>query len=165
MNKRSLISRREALNRLWQITSLAASGASGFIGLRFLQSRASVTDFGKVITAGAVPDFEPGTVTLFSGGRFFLVRAADGGFLALYYKCTHLDCTVLWREEEQHFQCPCHGSQFALDGAVLKPPAVEALVRFPVAIADGQVQVDTGAFIRRSSLSAEDYAYDRGPAQ
>jgi len=39
--------------------------------------------------------------------------------------CTHLGCLV--KATESGFDCPCHGSKFAKDGAVLKGPAPKGL--------------------------------------
>ncbi len=39
--------------------------------------------------------------------------------------CTHLGCIV--KATESGFDCPCHGSKFAKDGAVLRGPAPKGL--------------------------------------
>jgi Rieske Fe-S protein len=41
--------------------------------------------------------------------------------------CSHLGCSIALNPETRRFDCPCHGSQFSLDGKVLHGPAVEPL--------------------------------------
>ncbi|TIX21639.1 FAD-dependent oxidoreductase, partial [Mesorhizobium sp.] len=38
--------------------------------------------------------------------------------------CTHLGCELAWNTTEQCWDCSCHGSHFAPDGAVLNGPAL-----------------------------------------
>lgn len=38
-------------------------------------------------------------------------------------RCPHLGCALKWNEEEQSYDCPCHGSRFAEDGKLLDNPA------------------------------------------
>lgn len=54
-------------------------------------------------------------------------RDAEGRLHALSASCTHKGCTVTWNAAEQTWDCPCHGSIFAADGAVLHGPAVKPL--------------------------------------
>lgn len=42
-------------------------------------------------------------------------------------KCTHLGCHVHWNSLERCWDCPCHGSQFDIDGTALNGPAVAPL--------------------------------------
>eukprot|EP00529_Nitzschia_sp_RCC80_P033690 CAMPEP_0113458586 /NCGR_PEP_ID=MMETSP0014_2-20120614/9999_1 /TAXON_ID=2857 /ORGANISM="Nitzschia sp." /LENGTH=214 /DNA_ID=CAMNT_0000350115 /DNA_START=83 /DNA_END=727 /DNA_ORIENTATION=- /assembly_acc=CAM_ASM_000159 len=37
--------------------------------------------------------------------------------------CTHLGCVVPWSAAQNKFMCPCHGSQYAPDGHVVRGPA------------------------------------------
>jgi cytochrome b6-f complex iron-sulfur subunit len=143
----------------WSGLGALAAGELTYAGFRFIAPRVADGEFGGVFTVGAVEDFPPGSVTPFNEGRFYLVRLDDGGFLALYRSCTHLGCAVPWDTEKRRFVCPCHGSEFEADGAVLNPPAPRPLDLFQVAIESGQVTVDTGDKIRRDRPSDAQAVY------
>ncbi|MCI0643392.1 MAG: Rieske (2Fe-2S) protein [Chloroflexi bacterium] len=127
--------------------------------LLFLAPRSLEGEFGGVVTAGSVDNFPQGTVTEFPDGRFFLVRTEDGGFLALYRRCTHLGCAVSWEPTRNRFFCPCHASNFDFFGNVENPPAPRALDIFPVEINDGQVLVDTSRPQTRDAFAPEQLVY------
>lgn len=147
--------RRRFLNRLWLL--LVALGVVEFALMLtyYFKPRkpsADVSDEATLLTAGNVADFKPGSVTAFPQGRFYLVRLAAGGFLALSRQCTHLGCTVPWDEKAGHFACPCHASVFDMTGSVVKSPAPRALDSFPIAIENNVIRVDTGRRIRRNQF-------------
>jgi Rieske Fe-S protein len=50
-----------------------------------------------------------------------------GALRALAITCPHLGCSYAFDDGKRHFVCPCHGSEFALDGAVLHGPATNPL--------------------------------------
>jgi len=112
-----------------------------------------------LVVAGPVAEFTPASVRAFPAGKFYLVRLADGGFLALSSRCTHLGCTVPWNEKDQVFPCPCHASTFDRKGDVLSPPATRALDLFPVVIEGGIVKVDTGRRIERARFDPAQVTY------
>ena len=66
-------------------------------------------------------DYPPG-VTFNADRRLFVVRDGDD-FHVISTVCTHLGCTVQWRQDERRFDCPCHGSRFREDGTVISGPA------------------------------------------
>lgn len=68
-------------------------------------------------------------------GRSVAVFRDGSGVWALSTVCTHLGCIV--KQEGSGFACPCHGSQFKLDGAVTKGPAPKALPWLAVSSAGG----------------------------
>lgn len=153
------LSRRDVLKTAWVMLGGLAALEVGGLTLTYMQPRLSEGEFGGVITAGAVADFPPGSVTHIPSGRFYLTRLPDGGLLAVYQKCTHLGCNVPWDQAQNRFICPCHNSQFTSDGAVLNPPAPRALDLFPVQLVDGQVQVDTSRSISRNDFQTEQVVY------
>jgi cytochrome b6-f complex iron-sulfur subunit len=114
---------------------------------------------GGIVTAGVAADFTPSSVTPFPEGHFYLVRLADGGFLALSATCSHLGCAVPWNEKDQNFPCPCHASVFDITGAVKSPPAPRPLDLLPVAIEGGVVAVDTRKKIRRDRFEPSQVVY------
>lgn len=46
--------------------------------------------------------------------------------------CTHAGCAVHWNAFERCWDCPCHGSQFGIDGQVLNGPAARPLAEVDV---------------------------------
>ena len=130
--------RRSFLMLIW--AALAAVGLVEGLGIviAFLRSGKAVAagagQDARRMPVGSVDEFKPASVTPFPRGKFYLVRLADGGFLALSRQCTHLGCTVPWDADQQKFICPCHASAFDLRGAVLKSPANRALDQYPLEI-------------------------------
>ena len=56
----------------------------------------------------------------------FLTR--QGGVLrAFAITCPHLGCSYAFDTGKKHFVCPCHGSEFGLDGHVIHGPATSPL--------------------------------------
>ena len=56
----------------------------------------------------------------------FVTRHA-GQLRALAITCPHLGCSYAFDDAKKHFVCPCHGSEFALDGSLLHGPATSPL--------------------------------------
>jgi len=131
----------------------------GGASLLFMKPRTLEGEFGGVVNAGTVDSFTPGSVVHFSNSRFYLIRSQEGGFLAVYQRCTHLGCSVEWEADKGQFFCPCHASSFDMVGNVQNPPAPRALDTFPVTIEDGQVWVDTGTIQSRDTFAVEQLAY------
>jgi Rieske Fe-S protein len=73
----------------------------------------------------------PGTAAVIRRGhrRTGVYRDTDGGLHAVSLRCTHLGCLVRFNAAETSWDCPCHGSRFDVDGAVLEGPAVHPLPR------------------------------------
>ncbi|HTU71700.1 MAG TPA: ubiquinol-cytochrome c reductase iron-sulfur subunit [Candidatus Baltobacteraceae bacterium] len=46
--------------------------------------------------------------------------------------CPHLGCRPEWHTDVNRFQCPCHGSQFSLDGEHLAGPAPRGMDPLPL---------------------------------
>ena len=74
--------------------------------------------------------------------RVWIVSTPEGMY-AFEARCTHLGCTPRWVKEADRFKCPCHGSNFNIEGDVVAGPAPKPLYRLAVSLTqDGQVQVN-----------------------
>jgi cytochrome b6-f complex iron-sulfur subunit len=62
--------------------------------------------------------------------------------LAVSPTCTHAGCTVSWQSDQSAFVCPCHGSQFAVDGKVLNGPADRPLPTYIAKVEGEEVLVN-----------------------
>lgn len=153
------INRREFLGFAWVASIIGLFGQTGVALFRFFKPRIEPGLFGTKVVAGLVDEFQPGTVNHVQKGHFFVSRLEDGGFLALWHRCTHLGCTVPWREDKGHFHCPCHSSIFDTTGEVISGPAPRPLDLFPVEIRDGEVMVDTGQPIQRQAFDTSQVFY------
>ena len=71
----------------------------------------------------------------------WLRREPNGEFVAFAINCTHLGCPVRWSETAQLFMCPIHGGVYNGDGTVAARPPPRSLVRYPVRVQDGQVEI------------------------
>ncbi|MGM0532782.1 MAG: ubiquinol-cytochrome c reductase iron-sulfur subunit [Bacteroidota bacterium] len=61
----------------------------------------------------------------------------DDEYFALSKICTHNQCTVEYNEGKELLECPCHGSEFEIDGDVASGPAEDPLKEYNTEL-DGQ---------------------------
>lgn len=90
---------------------------------------------------GRPEEIAPGTLLVLPEQKVFVVHAAPG-FFALSATCTHLGCMTRYEKENNRIFCPCHGSQFAVDGTVTGGPAPRPLPRLDLVLEDGRLVVD-----------------------
>jgi cytochrome b6-f complex iron-sulfur subunit len=161
LEEEARITRRRFMRNTFLSTMTAFTIGGGATFLLFFWPK-KVGTFGSKIAVGALADYPEGSVTKVSEGRFWLVhlRQEDGGgFMALYWKCVHLGCTVPWEPDESGtyegksykgiFKCPCHGSLYIYNGQNFGGPAPRPLDYMDVSTAGGRIVVDTGKIIKR----------------
>lgn len=93
--------------------------ARHFVGDRVADVRATL----------AIDDLAPGKggVVKAGGKTVGAYRDSAGTIHTVSLTCTHLGCRLRWNNAETSWDCPCHGSRFDIDGAVLEGPAVKPL--------------------------------------
>jgi nitrate reductase gamma subunit len=73
----------------------------------------------------------------------WLRRKGDTDFVVFSMHCTHLGCPVRWLPDADLFMCPCHGGVFYNDGRVASGPPPRPLVKYPVRVRNGRVEILT----------------------
>jgi cytochrome b6-f complex iron-sulfur subunit len=59
--------------------------------------------------------------------NILVIRTSNTEVVALSDVCTHMGCGVRYDRTTKTLNCPCHGSRFALTGAVTRGPASKPL--------------------------------------
>jgi Rieske Fe-S protein len=87
----------------------------------------------------SVDELTPGQGALIRSGlkKIAAYRDADGRLHARSAVCTHMGCIVHWNSFEQCWDCPCHGSHFAVDGTAINGPAIRPLGEVEIEDAKG----------------------------
>jgi len=67
--------------------------------------------------------------------------AVNLGFVIFSPICPHLGCRFNWVDASNKFLCPCHGSQYSLDGTHTAGPAPRGLDPLPFQEQSGTAQV------------------------
>ena len=91
------------------------------------------------------PEGDRSLVQGLKGDPTYLIVEGEGaiGAIGLNAICTHLGCVVPWNSGENKFICPCHGSQYDPEGAVVRGPAPLPLALAHVAVQGERVQLST----------------------
>jgi cytochrome b6-f complex iron-sulfur subunit len=131
------VNRQEFLNLAWLASlgflTISVSG----ITVLFSYPRFREGEFGGIFNLGPVANLpEVGSSPEnFPKVKFWLSNTEDGLF-ALYKVCPHLGCLYAWNDQEFKFICPCHGSQYEVDGDYILGPAPRSLDYFVIRIED-----------------------------
>jgi len=101
--------------------------------INYLKENATaVKNFAEYLVPGelsSVDDLKPGRGAIVRQGLSKVAAYRDEGG-TLYTRsatCTHIGCHLHWNSFETCWDCPCHGSHFAVDGSVLNAPAISPL--------------------------------------
>jgi len=91
-----------------------------------------VANFSEYVTGGdvsSVDDLEAGEGAVVRRGsqKIAAYRDENGRLHIRSAVCTHASCILRWNAFEKCWDCPCHGSQFSVDGEPLNGPAIHRL--------------------------------------
>jgi Rieske Fe-S protein len=100
---------------------------------------------GDSVVAGKVGELKPNSGKIFRFGSRpgLLIRTASGEYRAMSATCTHLSCTVQYRDDLREVWCACHNGKYNLDGRNISGPPPRPLEAFDVQVRGEEI------FVRR----------------
>lgn len=95
------------------------------------------------VIAGKINELPVNSGKIFRFGRkpAILINTPQGKIRAFTAVCTHLDCTVQYREDISHIWCACHNGHYDLNGRNIKGPPPRPLEEYSVRIVDDNIYV------------------------
>lgn len=103
-----------------------------------------VADLGAdEVVASKVADLRPNGSKIFRFGNrpALLLMAAEGEYRALSAVCTHLSCTVQYRNDLHQIWCACHNGLYDLNGRNISGPPPRPLEAFQVHVRGDEIVV------------------------
>ena len=126
--------RRSFLDVLLSVGFVSTAAAIAYPVSRFLVPPPSGEAATNSVVAAKAAALKPNTGVLFPFGSkpAIVVRTADGELRAFSAVCTHLDCTVQFKQDTSQIWCACHNGLYDLAGNVVSGPPPRSLEQYVV---------------------------------
>lgn len=133
----------------WLLGGGALASMASFLYpvLRFLDPPRITEAAVNEVDAGKVQDLKPnsGKIVKFGNKPALLVRLSDTEWRAFSAVCTHLNCTVQYRDTTQQIWCACHNGTYDLNGRVVSGPPPRPLEEYAVGVHGDEVIISRNA--------------------
>ncbi len=138
--------RRSFLNALLGTGTIATLGAILYPVFRFMVPPRIVESSASSVVAAKVADIKPNQGKIFRYGSKpgLLIQTPAGEYKAFSAICTHLDCTVQYRQDEKLIWCACHNGRYDLTGRNISGPPPRPLEEFKVNVRGEDIIVSRG---------------------
>ncbi len=138
--------RRGFLNILLGTGTVATLGAILYPVFRFMVPPKVVESSASSVVAAKVAEIKPnqGKIFKFGSKPGLLVQTSEGEYRAFNAICTHLDCTVQYRQDEKLIWCACHNGRYDLTGRNISGPPPRPLEEFKVNVRADEIIVSRG---------------------
>jgi cytochrome b6-f complex iron-sulfur subunit len=95
------------------------------------------------VSAGKVQDLKTnaGKIVRFGSRPALLVRVGETQWRAYSAVCTHLNCTVQYRDSTHQIWCACHNGTYDLNGHVVSGPPPAPLEEYAVRVRGDEVVI------------------------
>lgn len=126
--------RRRFLRTLLGTGVIASIASFLYPVLKYLSPPPTVELSSDLVVAGKVGDLKPNSGKLFHFGSRpgLLIMDAAGQYRAMSATCTHLGCTVQYREDLHEVWCACHNGMYDLNGRNVSGPPPRPLELYDV---------------------------------
>jgi cytochrome b6-f complex iron-sulfur subunit len=140
---RRVMNRRRFINYFLGTSVGATLAAIVYPIIEFLIPPAIVEAQQNSVVAASVRELKSNSGKIFKFGSKpgILVRTATGELRAFSAVCSHLDCTVQYRDDLQHIWCACHNGHYDLNGQNIEGPPPRPLEQYTVDIRGDDVIV------------------------
>ena len=135
--------RRRLIETLLGGGLLASAASFLYPVLRYIVPPA-VTDLGgDEVVAAKLGELRQNSSNIFRFGSRpgLLIMTGDGGYRAMSATCTHLSCTVQYRNDLHEVWCACHNGLYDLNGRNVSGPPPRPLEAFQVHVRGDEVVV------------------------
>ncbi len=102
------------------------------------------TDMGaNDVVAARVAELKPNSAKIFRFGSRpgLIIETADGEYRAMSATCTHLSCTVQYRNDTKQVWCACHNGMYDLAGRNISGPPPRPLEAYEVHVRGDEIVV------------------------
>ena len=135
--------RRGFLNIFLGSGFVALLGAIAYPLIRFVIPPKQPEAATSQVVAAKVGELSPNSSKIFRFGKdpAILILTAAGEYRAFTAMCTHLDCTVQYRDDLERIWCACHNGHYDLNGNNIEGPPPTPLAKYAVAVRGDQIIV------------------------
>lgn len=138
---------RRLINLLLGGGILASIASFLYPVIRFVFPTEVAESTSRSVVAARTSEIRRNTAKIFKFGSkpALLLHTADGEWKAFFATCTHLNCTVQYREDLRQIWCACHGGAYDLQGRNVSGPPPRPLDPLNVSVQGEEVIVTRGS--------------------
>lgn len=131
---------------------LASAASFLYPVLRYLVPPRTPDLGSDTVVAARVGDLKPNSGKIFRFGSRpgLLVFTQEREYKAMSATCTHLDCTVQYRDDTHQVWCACHNGIYDLNGRNISGPPPRPLETYDVHVRGDEIIVERRRSVRRT---------------
>lgn len=105
-----------------------------------VEPKAALGEWKKIVPVEDIP-LKKGKKVIYANKPLWIIQSSPNDYRAVSAICTHLGCIVEWKEELQHFVCPCHDGHFNSNAFVVAGPPPRPLPLYNIEIKERNIYI------------------------